>query len=117
MLSGLSGRWFSRLCAIYFIASIVVPTTAPFQAVNFSEVLRSATSHPHRLSAAAAASKDKGTASATLRRLDRRSRNRTKSAGVSALAIERDRRSSQSSQRMVRAGSKVSGIPLTALRI
>jgi hypothetical protein len=31
---------WSRLCSIYFVVSIILPTTAPFQVVSFGEALR-----------------------------------------------------------------------------
>jgi hypothetical protein len=45
MSTGLHRPWWSPLCSIYFVVSIVLPTTAPFQVVGFGEALRFA-SHP-----------------------------------------------------------------------
>jgi hypothetical protein len=45
MSSGSRRPWWSRLWSIYFVVSIVVPTTAPFQVVGIGEALRFA-HHP-----------------------------------------------------------------------
>jgi hypothetical protein len=121
MSSDPAGRRLPRICAIYFVASIVVPMTAPFQAVNFNEALLSARSSRiaprHRVAPAAAASKDSGLAFGSVRRVDTQSPNRAKSAGESALTIRRDRRAGRSSWRTGSAGSTLSDVPLTTLRI
>jgi hypothetical protein len=40
MSAGVLRAWWSKVCSICFVVSIVLPTTAPFQVVAAGEVLR-----------------------------------------------------------------------------
>jgi hypothetical protein len=68
----------SRLCAAYFIAAIVVPTTAPFRAVTLSELVRRTAALSGRVAPVKDTARDTALASRRLRSFEHRLKNRLK---------------------------------------
>jgi hypothetical protein len=50
--------WRSSSCAIHFVASILVPTMAPFRTVNFTDVVRSGVATSGRIAPSGIATRD-----------------------------------------------------------
>ena len=70
--------WLQRLCAMYFVASILVPTMAPFRTISFADLAHSSVSPSGRIAPSGIATRDTALASPSLRHLDRRLKTRLK---------------------------------------
>jgi hypothetical protein len=68
----------SRFFAIYFVASILVPTMAPFRTVSFTDLVRASISPSGRIAPSGIATRDTALAAPSLRHLNRRLKTRLK---------------------------------------
>jgi hypothetical protein len=66
----------SRFCAIYFVASILVPTMAPFRTVSFTDLVRASISPSGRIAPSGIATRDTALVAASSRHLNRRLKTR-----------------------------------------
>ena len=78
VLADVRRGWLSRFCAIYFVASIFVPTMAPFRTVSFTDLVRTSISPSERIGPSGNATRDTALAAPSLRHLDRRLKTRLK---------------------------------------
>jgi hypothetical protein len=68
----------SRFFAIYFVASILVPTMAPFRTVSFADLVRVSVSPSARIVPSGISARDTALAAPSLRHLNRRLTTRLK---------------------------------------
>jgi len=77
LADGGCGR-LSLFCATYFVASILVPTMAPFRTISFTDLVRSSVSPSGRIAPSGIATRGTAPASPSLRHLERRLKTRLK---------------------------------------